>query len=179
MKANRALNPFASGVLTLALAACAAPTVVPPPGPQPTPTAPRPAPPMPPVKDWRDAPQTPGDWTWSMDDGQSVARFSGGLAFACDRAQSTVLLYRQGAASSPSGSDVALTISTQTVTRAVAGNASSLGGVPAVVVNFRTNDPLLDAIAFSRGRFAVQAAGLPTLYVPSWPEISRVVEDCR
>ena len=23
------------------------------------------------------------------------------------------------------------------------------------------------------------ATGLPTLYVPSWPEISRVIEDCR
>jgi hypothetical protein len=34
-------------------------------------------------------------------------------------------------------------------------------------------------MAFSRGRFAIETAGLPTLYVPSWPEVSRVVEDCR
>ena len=40
-------------------------------------------------------------------------------------------------------------------------------------------DPLLDAMAFSKGRFAVEVAGLPTLYVPSYPEVTRVVEDCR
>jgi hypothetical protein len=40
-------------------------------------------------------------------------------------------------------------------------------------------DPLLDAIAFSRGRFAVEAPGLPTLILPTWPEPARVVEECR
>ena len=40
-------------------------------------------------------------------------------------------------------------------------------------------DPLLDAMAFSKGRFAVEVAGLPTLYLPSWIEVSRVIEDCR
>jgi len=34
-------------------------------------------------------------------------------------------------------------------------------------------------MAFSRGRFALETAGQETLYLPSWPEISRVVEDCR
>ena len=40
-------------------------------------------------------------------------------------------------------------------------------------------DPLLDAMAFSKGRFALEVAGLPTLYVPSYPEVTRVIEDCR
>ena len=40
-------------------------------------------------------------------------------------------------------------------------------------------DPLLDAIAFSRGRFAVEVAGAPRLIVPAWPETARAVEDCR
>jgi hypothetical protein len=40
-------------------------------------------------------------------------------------------------------------------------------------------DPLLDAMAFSRGRFRVEVAKLPPLYLPSWPEVSRVIEDCR
>lgn len=43
----------------------------------------------------------------------------------------------------------------------------------------RPNDPILDALAFSRGRFAIEVTGQPTLYLPSWPELSRVVEDCR
>lgn len=48
-----------------------------------------------------------------------------------------------------------------------------------MVASFAARDPLLDAMAFSRGRFAIQSDGLPTLYVPSWPEIGRVLEDCR
>jgi len=38
---------------------------------------------------------------------------------------------------------------------------------------------LLDAMAFSRGRFATAASGAPMLTVPSAPEVTRVVEDCR
>jgi hypothetical protein len=41
------------------------------------------------------------------------------------------------------------------------------------------SDPLLDAIAFSRGRIAIEAPGTPLLIVPSWPEPARVIEDCR
>jgi hypothetical protein len=40
-------------------------------------------------------------------------------------------------------------------------------------------DPILDAIAFSRGRFAVNAAGVPSLVLPPWADVARVVEDCR
>ena len=180
MKANLLLRHGSAAALTAALAACSTPTVIPPPTQRPTAAPPRPAAPLPPVKDWRDAPATPGDWTWSMEAGRSTARFAGGqLAFVCDRARGGVLLYRQGAASSPPGSNVAVTISTQTVIRPVAGSPASFGGAPAIAVNFAAGDSLLDAMAFSRGRFAVQMAGLPTLYVPSWPEISRVIEDCR
>jgi hypothetical protein len=48
-----------------------------------------------------------------------------------------------------------------------------------LVVVLTARDPLLDAMAFSRGRFALEAAGLETLYLPAWPELSRVIEDCR
>jgi hypothetical protein len=48
-----------------------------------------------------------------------------------------------------------------------------------LVADFPASDSLLDAMAFSRGRFAVETAGRETLYVPAYPEISRVVEDCR
>jgi len=40
-------------------------------------------------------------------------------------------------------------------------------------------DPVLDAVAYSRGRFAVAAAGQQPLVVPAWADISRIVEDCR
>jgi hypothetical protein len=41
------------------------------------------------------------------------------------------------------------------------------------------NDAVLDQIAYSRGRFAVEVQGLAPLIVPAWGEVGRVVEDCR
>ena len=40
-------------------------------------------------------------------------------------------------------------------------------------------DPLLDAIAYSRGRFGVSVSGGPALVVPAWAEAAHVIEDCR
>ena len=48
-----------------------------------------------------------------------------------------------------------------------------------VIVDLPPADPLLDQIAFSRGRFLVQAEGGPSLILPAWPEPARVIEDCR
>jgi hypothetical protein len=39
-------------------------------------------------------------------------------------------------------------------------------------------DQILDAMAYSRGRIAVEA-GAQKVAIPSWAEITRVVEDCR
>ncbi len=124
--------------------------------------------------DWRDAPATPGDWQWAMEGPQSVARFAGGLiVLRCDPGAGTVTLERSGGGAG----NLPMTITTSDMTRPVSGAA--LAGPARIAVRFAANDPLLDAVAFSRGRFAVETAGLPTLYVPSWPEVSRVVEDCR
>lgn len=48
-----------------------------------------------------------------------------------------------------------------------------------LAISFAANDSFLDALGFSRGRFVVEGGGLPTLVIPAWPEILRVVEDCR
>jgi hypothetical protein len=48
-----------------------------------------------------------------------------------------------------------------------------------LVADLAAMDPILDAITFSRGRFAVSASGSPPLVLPAWPELTRVVEDCR
>ena len=62
--------------------------------------------------------------------------------------------------------------------RTLTGQAIA-GPPPVVALTLAARDSVLDAMAFSRGRFAVETAGLPTLYLPSWPEVSRVIEDCR
>ena len=38
---------------------------------------------------------------------------------------------------------------------------------------------MLDRISFSRGRFTLEVPGLPTLYLPSDPEMVRVFQECR
>lgn len=133
---------------------------------------------MPPA-DWRDAEQTPGIWNWALVSGRSTASF--GLpgaaplvSLSCDRTSGRVLLARAGAAPTP----VPLTVVTASTRRPLLSEAN---GSPAgwLIVPFPVGDPILDAMAFSRGRFALEAAGLETLYLPAWPEISRVIEDCR
>ena len=166
------LAPALSAMAMLLATSCA--TQAPPP-PPPAPVQPAPPPPAQPSQDWRDAPITPGDWRWSMESGQSVARFAGDtLVLRCDRMAGMVTLLRAGAAQGP----VPMTILTGDAAQPLTGLPQA-GPPPAIAITFAARDPLLDTIAFSRGRFAVEAAGLPTLYVPSWPEISRVIEDCR
>jgi hypothetical protein len=93
---------------------------------------------------------------------------------ACDRSRGRVVLARAGSAPTA----VPLTIATTSTRRPLLSDPK-LGGGSWLVVALPAGDPLLDAIAFSRGRFALEAAGLETLYLPAWPEISRVIEDCR
>ena len=41
------------------------------------------------------------------------------------------------------------------------------------------SDAVLDLMAMSRGRLGFSVAGAAPLVVPSWPEVARVIEDCR
>lgn len=183
MKANYPLMTIA----VVLLSACVAP---PKPAPTPRPPVvaapiPRPVavvpPPLPrPPADWRDAPQTPGVWRWSIESGRSTASFvaPGGAivaSLACNRAAAQVLLSRAG----PGGEEQQpIAVTTTNGTRPLL--SEPLLSAPGwLTAELRPADPILDAIAFSRGRFALEAAGQPPLYLPSWPELGRVVEDCR
>ena len=44
-------------------------------------------------------------------------------------------------------------------------------------VTFAVRDPLLDAIAFSRGRFVLEMGGAQTLVLPAWSELGRLIQD--
>ncbi|MCX7284021.1 MAG: hypothetical protein NTX28_08240 [Novosphingobium sp.] len=179
MKINRAprLAPVFSCALALLASACSAPQVVPPPAPQPTS---RPAPPPPPpapapaVKDWRDAPQTAGDWRYGNGTAQFGPAGSALFALTCNRAARTVSLIRAGSATQA----LPMTVATTSETRPLSASPAA-PGTPQLIVALPANDRLLDAMAFSRGRFAVEVNGLPTLYLPAWPEVARVIEDCR
>jgi len=76
----------------------------------------------------------------------------------------------------PSKPNLLMTIRTETAQRAL--TAQRLGA-ETIAVAVPATDPLLDAMALSKGRFAVEVEGEAPLYLPSWAEVSRVIEDCR
>lgn len=53
------------------------------------------------------------------------------------------------------------------------------GALAFIATEIMPRDPILDAMIFSRGRIALEVTGQMPLAIPTWPEISRVVEDCR
>lgn len=154
-----------------ALSACAqrpAPRPAPPspvPQPQPRPPA-RPLPPPPPVQ-WEDAVLSPGDWSYRGEGTSSAASF-GPFTLRCEPGR-RISMTLAGAAGP------VLTVRTTYGGRSLAAEPRP----GAIVATLPAGDGLLDQIAFSRGRFAVEAQGTGRLIMPAWPETARVVEDCR
>ena len=76
------------------------------------------------------------------------------------------------------GVDGAIARRTETTDRTLAATPAARE-LQSLTATLAANDPLLDAMAVTRGRFAVETPGLSTLYLPPWAEVSRVIEDCR
>lgn len=170
------LAAISTSVLAALLAGCVPPPPsIPAPGPSaapPPPQRPAPAPPRP-AADWRDAPITPGNWTYATSPGGSVASFGGGLfTMRCNPQTRAVILVR---AATQGATPASLSITTSNLSRTLNGSRTGAG----IEASVSARDPLLDAMALSRGRFVISAAGEQTLYLPSWTEVTRVVEDCR
>lgn len=181
-----ALAPLLFG--TFALAACVPAARAPAPAPAPAPVArpapapsPTPSPLPPPVQapasdNWMDRPRTPGDWRYASagNGAEATYRSAAGAPMLRLRCMADnrriVLSLPESSAPRP-----LVTIRTETLSR-------TLEAAPAgreTLVALAPGDPLLDAMALSKGRFAVEMEGLPPLYLPSWAEVSRVIEDCR
>ena len=153
------------------LSSCVPRPAPPPPVPPPVQPAPELPPPPSPAVGWEDAPLTPGDWSLDMAAGRPSAVYAGAAPLFVVRCEPgrRIALVRGG------GRGGALTIRTTYGARALPA-AVGPEGLAAIVA---ASDPLLDGIAFSRGRFAVEAEGQAPLILPAWPEPARVVEDCR
>lgn len=157
--------------LPLAAAACVAPqkparvrppvVVVPAPAPAP---APRPS-------DWRDLPFTKGDWRYRRLGAVTAAEYGDAVAvhvaLRCENGALRLVW--------PAAQPGQVTIRTSTSEQFRTATAAPEGGAQLL---FPARDPLLDAMAFSRGRFVLQA-GASELVLPPWPEVARVIEDCR
>ncbi|WP_121117017.1 hypothetical protein [Croceibacterium ferulae] len=172
------LTVGAALLTALALSACVPSVPQPTPAPQPAPApapAPRPAPqPAPPVpSNWMDAAQTPGDWRYTPLGGGGRASFvdpAGTVLFdmICTGARQ-ITLARAGAGGS------SMIVRAEAAERSLP--ATPANGAATAVLG--AGDSLLDAVAFSKGRFAIEVGSAPPLFLPAWPEVTRVVEDCR
>jgi hypothetical protein len=118
-----------------------------------------------------------GAWGYKAIAGGSEADYVDAAAavrmqIRCNRAARTVSIVRMGVpAAAP-----AMAIWTTSLSRTVPARFLS---TKELIADVAATDPLLDAIAFSRGRIATAASGAPMLAVASGPETTRVIEDCR
>ncbi|WP_247711787.1 hypothetical protein [Qipengyuania qiaonensis] len=97
------------------------------------------------------------------------------LGLRCDRQRRIISIGRKADASR----EVPIVIRTETATRQFSTHPAQGSVGPILSLDIPANDRFLDAIALTRGRFAVEAPGLSTLYLPAWGEVTRVIEDCR
>lgn len=179
---------YAAGAiaLTFGLAACVPSTQPPAPAPPPVQRpAPTPAPTPPPVvqepryDSYLDAPQTPGTWRYESGASGNLAVFvgsdgNGEFLLSCNRQGAQIGFWRAGTSDRPRTMRI-VTETTDRMLQVVQAEDTN----PYLTTNISARDPLLDAMAITKGRFAVEVEGLRTLYLPAWAEVSRVIEDCR
>jgi hypothetical protein len=130
-----------------------------------------------PATDYSAAVPLTGAWNYAPSPGGSEATFVDAsahpqLILTCSRATRQVTIAKPATAAAP----FLFVWTTAQVRNLPASYNPATYRLGATVPAF---DPLLDAMAFSRGRFAVSVSGQPALVVPSWEEVARVVEDCR
>lgn len=134
--------------------------------------APRPAPP-----DLAYSAVLPGNWSWGQVVDGSEVMFADSsarpqLTIRCTRSTRTVTIAKPATGAAPF-----LHVWTSSQSRNLPASFNpATAQLSASVTAF---DPLLDALASSRGRIGVSVAGTPALVVPPWSEVSRVIEDCR
>ena len=127
--------------------------------------------------DWRTGPLTPGSWAYrGLADGSEAvftdARVTPRIVVKCSRPARVLTL---AVASAVPASTV--TIATTETQRSLP--ASFNAQTSQIIAQIAVTDPVLDAMAFSRGRIALSVPGGATLVVPAWAEVARSIEDCR
>jgi hypothetical protein len=165
--------------MAFALGSCVAPKPAPPAPRPPVVIAPPPSTPgiVQPQGPWLDWPLSQGSWVYRRDDRGSIALYGTPGADAlvmlrCDKGRRMLFLSRAGVAAS------GMTVRTSSSSKSL--NVQPSGGQPAYVASeIAPTDPIVDAMAYSRGRIAIEAGGLQSIAIPVWSEIGRVVEDCR
>ena len=118
-----------------------------------------------------------GSWAYAATPDGSEATFSNAsgavqLTVHCARATRRVRIAKAASAAAP-----LLSVWTSSLTRSVPSRFDPATG--RLTIDLATYDPLLDAMATSRGRVGFGVGTEPALVVPAWAEAARVIEDCR
>ena len=129
------------------------------------------------LADFSYVPVTPGAWAYRTVTGGSEAAFVDGagatrMVIACGKVTRLVTLSRVSTAPAST-----MSFWTSSASRDLLSRFDQPSG--RVIAQLGGMDSLLDAIAFSRGRFAISMPGYPALVLPAGTEIAHVVEDCR
>ena len=119
----------------------------------------------------------PGSWTYARATDGSEAVFAdpagrSQLTLHCSRAARRMTIAKPATGAAPF-----MVVWTSSASRSIPTSFDPATG--RISANLTAFDTLLDALAFSRGRISVTVSGTPALIVPAWPEIARLVEDCR
>jgi hypothetical protein len=176
------MSRILSITLLLTVAGCSSP--LPPPPKAPPATRPVVATPSPtttaqrPTGDWTDWPLSLGDWVYRRDDRGSIALFGvagndATVTLRCDKTRGRIYLARSGA-----GASGKMVVRSSSTLKELATSPTG-GALPYLASEIVPTDPILDAVVYSRGRFALEVDGQLPIAIPSWAEIGRVVEDCR
>ena len=127
--------------------------------------------------DW---PISAGDWVYRRDARGSIALFGAPgtdalITLRCDVARGRIYLARADESGAGAGK---LTLRSSSALKQF--NVLPTGGTPPyVAAEILPDDGILDAMAYTRGRIAIEAQGQKSIAVPLWAEASRIVEDCR
>ena len=127
--------------------------------------------------DFSYSPVSPGSWVYRSVAGGSEASFVDGtgttrMVLACGKITRLMTISRISAAPAAN-----LSFWTSSLSRGLAARFDQRSG--RVIAQVGAMDGLLDALAFSRGRFALLMPGSPALVIPAGAEIAHVIEDCR
>lgn len=127
--------------------------------------------------DYSYSPFVPGAWTYRAVPGGSEATFvdtanTSRIIIGCGTVTRLVTISRMSAAPA-----AAVSIWTSSAARELPARFDA--NARRIITQVAARDPLLDAMVFSRGRFAVSMPGFPALVVPAGAEVAHVVEDCR
>jgi hypothetical protein len=118
-----------------------------------------------------------GTWAYAATSDGSEASFTNAsaavqLTVHCTRATRHVSIAKAASAAAP-----LLNVWTSSLARSVPSSFNP--ATRRLTIDLAPYDPLLDAMATSRGRVGFSVGNEPALVVPAWAEAARVIEDCR